>query len=79
MPELDRFRHLIGEETLDTCERHTRDQHSHIDHRHIIEGVAVRVEDENMFDIFKYKGFDFCHLEGIKKNDDTWVDLEEIS
>lgn len=39
----------------------------------------MRVEDENMFDIFKYKGFDFCHLEGIKKNDDTWVDLEEIS
>lgn len=50
-----------------------------LDDRHIKEGVCLRIEDENGIRIFKYKSFMFCLLEGIRKNSDEYVDLEEIS
>lgn len=54
---------------------------STIDNRHIKEGVCLRVFEVGVKKarIWKYKGFLFCLLEGIKKNSDTYVDLEEIS
>jgi hypothetical protein len=48
---------------------------------HIREGVVLRLEDETgkLVFIVKYKGFFFCVLEGIRKNTDEYVDMEEIS
>lgn len=42
---------------------------------HPREGVCIRVDDE----IFKYKSFTFGVLEGYIKNDENYVDAEEIS
>lgn len=47
---------------------------STLDERHPMEGVCVRIGDS----IFKYKSFDFCHLEGIAKNSDYYADPEEM-
>ena len=55
---------------------------STVDATHIREGVCVRVEHPDVpveRSILKYKGFEFCHLEGIAKNDDSYVDAEEVS
>jgi hypothetical protein len=52
---------------------------SSLDARHIKEGVCLRTKDETGIRIFKYKGFLFCLLEGIRKNQDDYVDLEEVS
>lgn len=52
---------------------------STLDPSHIREGVCVKVEHELMEKTFKYKGFTFCDLEGIAKNDDSYVDPEEVS
>lgn len=52
---------------------------STLDNRHIREGVVVRVEHAEMDNAFKWKGFHFCEMEGIRKNSDDYVDLEEIS
>ena len=43
-----------------------------------LEGIVIRVEGE-MFDLFKDKTHEFKVAEGIIKNDDKYVDLEEIS
>lgn len=47
---------------------------------HIREGVTLRLEDNTgkLIRILKYKSFAFCVLEGIRKNTDDYVDLEEI-
>lgn len=51
-----------------------------LDHRHIEEGVVVRVEnpDGEVFWL-KDKSFEFKVLEGIIKDSDDYVDMEEIS
>jgi len=51
---------------------------STLDPRHVSEGVCVRVEHPDFRKTFKYKSFNFCHLEGIRKNSDDYVDAEEI-
>jgi len=64
---------------MEFCEHYTSGQ-STLDRSHIIEGVCIRVEHPSSFgQIYKYKGYEFCHLEGIAKNTDTYIDLEEIS
>jgi hypothetical protein len=50
---------------------------SMLDNTHIREGVCVRVEHPTMNKIYKLKGWYFSHLEGITKNDATYVDSEE--
>jgi RNA ligase (TIGR02306 family) len=50
-----------------------------IEKTHPIEGVVVRVEHPLLIDFFKWKSDEFCELENIRKNDDQYVDLEEIS
>lgn len=52
---------------------------STLDDRHIREGICVRVYSKDLQNVFKYKGFEFCHLEGITKNDDSLIDIEEAS
>lgn len=48
------------------------------DFRHLREGVVLRVESGNKTDFFKYKSFDFKILEGIIKDNDNYIDLEEV-
>lgn len=45
------------------------------------EGVVLRLEDkdENLVKLLKYKSFRFTTVEGIKSNEDNYVDLEETS
>jgi hypothetical protein len=50
-----------------------------LDNDHIREGVVLRVEHPAMFDAFKFKGWVFCDLEGIRKNSDDFIDQEEIA
>jgi tRNA-binding EMAP/Myf-like protein len=52
---------------------------SALDSTHIREGIVVRVDSSTYNTVAKLKGFEFCLLEGITKNDDNYVDLEEIS
>lgn len=55
---------------------------STFDTKHIREGVVCRIEHPEIpvsIQALKYKSFWFCELEGVKKNDDTYVDIEEIS
>jgi hypothetical protein len=52
---------------------------STLDNRHIREGVVVRIEDSNGVTFLKNKSWAFKVLEGIIKDSDTFVDLEEAS
>ena len=52
---------------------------SSIDQTHIKEGICVRIEHPDYFNILKYKSFVFKVMEGIAKDDDNAVDLEEVS
>lgn len=55
---------------------------SSIDSSHIREGVCMRGEDEHghyVSPAVKYKGFEFCRREGIRANDDAFVDLEAVT
>lgn len=85
VPELDRFVYDGNvEELLARVDAHTRGD-SALDSGHIREGVVCRVEHPDIYTVaqslaaLKYKGFHFCEMEGIKKNDDTYVDVEEIA
>jgi len=66
------------EELLGLCERLSQGN-STLDSKHIKEGVVVRVEAPGIDTHYKYKGFHFCELEGIMKNNDNYVDLEEVN
>jgi len=52
---------------------------STLDNCHIREGVVVRVEHENMFEVLKYKSYWFCEFENICKNSDNFIDPEEVA
>ena len=53
---------------------------STIDPSHIREGVVLRVEfPDGTTDWYKYKSFEFLLMEGIVKDDDNAVDIEEAS
>jgi hypothetical protein len=46
---------------------------------HIKEGIVLRVEDKDFFTALKFKNSDFCILEGIRSNDNLFVDKEDAS
>ena len=53
---------------------------STLDHTHIREGVVVRVENpDGTTHFLKAKSYEFKVLEGIIKNNDSYVDMEEVS
>jgi len=54
------------------------DGRSTLDSRHLREGVCLRVEDQDLSAIYKYKSYWFAELEGISKNSDDYVDPEEV-
>lgn len=67
-----------AEALTDTCERLSRGDSS-LDSGHIKEGVVVRAQYPGLDAHYKYKSFHFCELEGIAKNNDEYVDPEEVS
>jgi hypothetical protein len=56
------------------------ESHSQLDSSHIMEGVAIRVETPDGRTYFlKEKSYTFKVLEGIIKEQDDYIDTEEIS
>ena len=66
------------ESLLELC-RNLADGSSVLDQSHIREGVCVKVEHPNMENVYKYKGFWFSEFEGNLKNDDNYVDPEDVA
>lgn len=67
---------------LFNCIKALSDKPSVIDPSHIEEGLCIRIEHpdiSNNMSILKWKYPYFCTLEGIRKNDDNYVDVEEIA
>lgn len=48
-----------------------------IDPRHVREGIVVRVEGKESFEVYKHKGFSFKVLEGLIKEEADEPDMEE--
>ncbi len=48
-----------------------------VDARHIREGVVIRVESAQGIKTYKYKSHTFLVLEGLAKDKDTYIDMEE--
>lgn len=63
---------------LETVSKYV-DGPSTIDGSHMKEGVALRVEDGRGVHFYKSKGHNFGVLEGYIKEQDDYVDLEEVS
>ena len=62
------------------CNQQLADGESTIDPSHIREGVVLRVEfPDGTTDWFKYKSFEFSLMEGIVKDNETVVDIEEAA
>ena len=66
------------EELLNLCKYHA-DGPSLLSNKHIREGICVRVEHPEYNTILKYKGYHFADMEGILKNDQEYIDPEDIS
>jgi len=49
-----------------------------LDPSHIKEGVVVRVDAPGQETHLKYKSYHFCELEGIAKNTEGYIDMEEV-
>lgn len=81
VPEIYRFIYGEGivdrEQLLVNCAAWARGKSLLGDH--LREGLCLRVESHVLNEAFKYKGFEFCHLEGIAKNDEGYIDTEDIS
>lgn len=73
---------ITPEDTVETImsevEKLTRGN-SVLDDSHIKEGVCLRFDSATGLKVYKYKGFMFCALEGIRKNSEDYVDFEEVS
>lgn len=52
---------------------------STLDERHIREGVCILVESQDGSKIYKSKSFSFRLLEGLVKQDENYVDAEEVA
>jgi len=66
------------EELLKLCARYA-EGHSMLDDGHIREGVVLRVDSPILETHLKFKSWWFCDLEGIAKNNEAYIDLEEVS
>lgn len=79
VPQLDQFIYDGDVQALNERLALISDGQSTLDPTHIREGVAVHIDSPRMQQVLKRKGFAFCHLEGIAKNDEDYVDPEEIA
>lgn len=55
------------------------DGHSILDPETLREGVCLRVEHPDLIQTFKNKGYNFKFMEGLIKDNDNYVDEEEVS
>jgi len=55
------------------------DKPSVLDSRHIMEGIVVRHESEHGINWLKQKTYEFSVLEGIIKDNDNYIDMEEAT
>lgn len=55
------------------------DSSSFLDERHLMEGVCIRIENSEGVKIYKQKNFIFGVLEGYLKEDESYVDTEEVN
>ena len=78
VPELDRFVFDGNTEAMAQRIGQLSEGEDVIDPSHIREGVVVRV-NSNEWKAFKEKSWSFRVLEGLVKEDDNYVDMEEIS
>ena len=77
VPFVDKFIYSGDkEEILSKCRNFNQ---SKLTDDHIPEGLCLKIEHPSMNKIVKYKTFTFCHLEGIQKQDDNFVDVEDVS
>ena len=67
------------EELLDIVSGYMTNSASTIDSRHLMEGVCIRLEGETGTEVLKEKNYLFGVLEGYLKEQDTYVDQEEIN
>jgi hypothetical protein len=82
VPELDRFTSFESfrwEDRLLSLARSFSKGSSTIDDTHIREGVVIRVESEHGVKVYKHKSHEFYVLEGIAKDKEDYVDMEEIA
>lgn len=66
-------------ETLRLSVESLVDGPSTLDARHIREGVVIRAESNRGIQYLKHKSFAFKYLEGLVKNDEDAIDLEEAA
>jgi hypothetical protein len=79
VPVLDTFIFDGNKEALlERCKQHSEGS-STLDSSHIREGICLRVESPELNTIYKYKSYYFCFGEGIKSNDEYFVDPEDVS
>lgn len=79
VPVLDEFIPFRGEEILLCKVDEFSMGASTIDDTHIREGVVIRAESEHGVKAYKHKSHDFLILEGIAKDKEDYVDIEESS
>lgn len=80
VPELcDSFIYDGNEETLRELVESLTDGVSVVDSRHIREGVCVRAENYPAPTVMKSKSFAFKCMEGMQKDKEDYVDIEEAS
>ena len=78
VPVIDTFIYDGDQQALmQFCAKHSYGS-SLLDQTHIKEGLCLRIEHPADSFTVKYKSNDFCELEGIRKNSDDYIDLEEI-
>ena len=76
---LDDYGYKDSEQFLYVVEQSTTG-YSTLDYTHIREGVCVRLEKaDGTIKVFKHKSFNFKVLEGILKNNDDYVDTEDVN
>lgn len=79
VPEIGSFiNNLEPEELLQHCSVYMVGE-SMLDSSHIREGVCIRVESENGINVYKHKSWEFLVMEGVMKDRDDYVDVEETA
>jgi hypothetical protein len=76
---LDMFVYDGNKDALDARVQSYLEGPSLIDDTHIREGVCIRVENKWGHKVFKEKSWSFKVAEGIAKDNDTYVDAEEVA
>lgn len=77
--EIDRFIYDGNKDRLNAYVESLLEGESLIDGTHMREGVCIRVENKHGHRTYKEKSFSFKLAEGLIKDNDSYVDMEEIA